>query len=159
MGLEHEEADQDSTCEPELVTCRYFWRGLGHADKALLWEELADWVEWLRQRYQLGSRIPACWWRHEAVVEELTALMAAHAVAYTCPADRRDLPREDMTAWHTQWLWPTVERLTRISDFSGCRPADCGYRRNRQPTLDGLADLIATHTERAGFSGTTQSRR
>ncbi|ATL67382.1 hypothetical protein CRH09_15425 [Nocardia terpenica] len=138
-----------------MVACRYSWRDLDHAGKALLWEELADWVTWLRHRYQLGSRIPACWWRHEAAVEELTALMAAHAAAYTCPAERRDLACEDLIAWHTQWLWPTLERLTRISDFSSCRPTDCGYRRNRQSTLDGLDDLIATHTARGSRTGGT----
>ncbi|MBF6062005.1 hypothetical protein IU500_19350 [Nocardia terpenica] len=147
--MDYQALHHDSSAEARIVACRYDWRDLDHAETALLWDELADWVAWLRHRYQLGSRVPGCWWRHEAVVEELTALMAAHAAAYTCPAHQRELPREDMTAWHTQWLWPTLERLTRISDFSSCRPTECGYRRNRQPELDGLADIIATHTARA----------
>ncbi|MFF0494583.1 hypothetical protein ACFYTQ_36665 [Nocardia sp. NPDC004068] len=134
---------------------RYLWRDLDHAETALLWRELAEWTGWLRHRYQLGSRIPACWWRHEAVVEELTALMAAHEAAYTCSIDQRDMPSEDPAAWHTQWLWPTLERLTQISDFSGCRPTDCRYRRHRQPTLDGLTDLIATYHARAHQSRAT----
>ncbi|WP_216895615.1 hypothetical protein [Nocardia alni] len=147
MTFDEERSQEDSVDLP--VPCRYSWPDLDFAGKAALWQDLADWVDWLRQRYQLGSRIPACWWRHEAVVEELTALMAAHIAAYTCPPAQAELAREDLTAWHTQWFWPTVERLTRISDFTGCRPTECGYRRTKQPTLDGLADLIATYTARA----------
>jgi len=149
-----EEQQQDSRDAIVLVPCRYAWRELDDADTARLWAELAQWVLWLRHRYQLGSRIPACWWRHEAVVEELTALMAAHTAAYTCPPEQVELSREDMTAWHTQWFWPVLERLTRISDFSGCRPTECGYRRSKQPTLEGLSDLIATHRARANQTST-----
>ncbi|MQY18960.1 hypothetical protein [Nocardia macrotermitis] len=148
MIFDDEGIQQDSADAP--VPCRYAWAELDAAEKAELWTELASWVDWLRHRYQLGSRVPPCWWRHEAVVEELTALMAAHTAAYSCPPEEAQLPREDPTAWHTQWFWPTVERLTRISDFTSCRPGDCGYRRHKQSTLDGLDDLIATYIARAG---------
>ncbi|NNH73832.1 hypothetical protein HLB23_28935 [Nocardia uniformis] len=125
-----------------LEPCRYRWRDLDQHDAALLWTELIEWAQWLRRRYQLGSRVPACWYRHEPVVEELTALMAAHTAAYWCDPDTVDLPREDMTAWHTQWLWPTIERLTRISDFSGCRPHHCRYHAHPQPVHAGVQDYL-----------------
>lgn len=127
-----------------LRPSRYSWRDLDRRGTAELWAELLDWVDWLRHRYQLGSRVPACWYRHDAVVEELTALMAAHTAAYWCDPDSTDLPREDMTAWHTQWLWPTIERLTRITDFSACRPHHCRYQDHAQPLHAGLDDYVAT---------------
>ncbi|MFF3569240.1 hypothetical protein ACFYXQ_15830 [Nocardia jiangxiensis] len=151
MTVDDEQNDEDPAEGP--VPCRYAWAELDAAGKAKLWEELEGWVGWLRHRYQLGSRIPPCWWRHEPVIEELTALMAAHTAAYTCPPDEAQTPREDLTAWHTQWLWPSIERLTRISDFTSCRPRDCGYRRHKQSTLDGLSDLIATYAARAARGG------
>ncbi|WP_405165601.1 hypothetical protein OG203_11175 [Nocardia sp. NBC_01499] len=129
---------------PQYYPCRYSWRHLDRDEAAALWEELIDWVGWLRQIYQLGSRIPSCWFQHDGVREELTALMAAHTAAYWCEQETAELPREDMTAWHTQWLWPTVERLTKISDFSGCQPRHCRYVRQPQPTQAGLTEYIAT---------------
>ncbi|MBF6461720.1 hypothetical protein IU433_22155 [Nocardia puris] len=129
-----------------LEPCRYSWRDLGQAQAAELWAELIEWVQWLRCRYQLGSRVPGCWYRHEVVVEELTALMAAHTAAYWCAPDAVDLPREDMTAWHTQWLWPTIERLTRISDFSACRPHHCRYQAHPQPVHAGVDDYLAAQS-------------
>ncbi|MEV6558294.1 hypothetical protein AB0M22_21455 [Nocardia sp. NPDC051756] len=128
---------------PQYYPCRYSWRHLDQKDAATLWEELIDWVGWLRHTYQLGSRVPSCWFQHDGVREELTALMAAHTAAYRCEQEATELPREDPTAWHTQWLWPTVERLTKISDFSACQPNHCRYTRQPQPTQAGLAEYIA----------------
>ncbi|QBS44912.1 hypothetical protein [Nocardia sp. CS682] len=127
---------------PQYYPCRYSWRHLARDEAAALWHELIDWVDWLRATYQLGSRIPGCWFQHDGVREELTALMAAHTAAYWCDTETADLPREDMTAWHTQWLWPTVERLTKISDFSGCQPRRCRYTPQPQPTLPSIAEYI-----------------
>ncbi|KAA8877334.1 hypothetical protein F3087_45000 [Nocardia colli] len=132
---------------PQYFPCRYSWRHLDRGEAAALWQELLDWVDWLRNTYQLGSRIPSCWFRHDSVREELTALMGAHAAAYYCERESTELPREDMTAWHTQWLWPTVERLTKISDFSACQPHHCRYTRQPQPTHDGLAEYVTDHLD------------
>ncbi|WP_280405114.1 hypothetical protein [Nocardia brasiliensis] len=128
--------------------CRYSWRHLDPAAAAELWRELIDWVGWLRATYQLGSRVPGCWFQHDCVREELTALMAAHTAAYWCNDETAELPSEDQAAWHNQWLWPTVERLTKVSDFSGCQPKSCRYTLQPQPTLDGLAEYIATDLDR-----------
>lgn len=122
--------------------CRFSWADLDTDAAAELWRELADWVDWLRHRYQLGSRIPTCWYRHGSAVETLTALMAAHHAAYLPGPDQRDTPREDLIAWHQQWLWPAIEQLTRISDFSSCGPGRCGYRTQPQPTHPGFEDFV-----------------
>lgn len=136
------ESDRLRRAEPNPDACRYNWADLDHDTAAALWHELADWVDWLRHRYQLGSRIPACWYRHGAAVEALTALMAAHTAAYLPGPDQRDTAREDLVAWHLQWLWPVLNEITRISDFSTCGPGRCGYRTQPQPLLPGLDDFV-----------------
>ncbi|NUS45389.1 MAG: hypothetical protein HOQ24_17075 [Mycobacteriaceae bacterium] len=129
--------------------CRYSWADLDIDAAEQLWRDLGDWVDWLRHRYQLGSRVPACWYRHGTAVETLTALMAAHHAAYLPGPDRHDTAREDLIAWHQQWLWPTVDQLTRVSDFSGCGPGRCGYRTQPQLTHPGFDDFVHTDlTER-----------
>jgi hypothetical protein len=60
----------------------YCWKDLSAAQQRALWSELADWVSWLVGRYDLQERVPACWVRHPAFVEELTALYAGWRHAY-----------------------------------------------------------------------------
>ena len=48
--------------------------------------QLRAWVAWIRHRYPLAKRVPACWAEHPEVVEELTALWLAWQQAYE---DRR----------------------------------------------------------------------
>ena len=44
---------------------------------------LRDWVEWFTVRYDVPvSVVPNCWWRHGALVEELSALHVAHLAAF-----------------------------------------------------------------------------
>jgi Domain of unknown function (DUF4913) len=61
------------------------WATLAAAAASQLWLDLAGWVGWLRGRYPLAERLPACWWRHPEVVEELTALWLAWQRAYLDP--------------------------------------------------------------------------
>jgi hypothetical protein len=59
------------------------WSELDPAETEQTLVELAEWVCWLAERYQLdGREVPACWWRHGAVVEELTGLWGSWQVAY-----------------------------------------------------------------------------
>lgn len=126
-----------------LVASRFAWRYLDAGEAAELWDELLDWVGWLRFRYQLESRVKPCWFRHGAVVEELTALMVAHSAVYFTDTEQRGQCREDLTAWHTQWLWPVVDRLNKVSDFSGCGAAGCKHEPKPQSTLGGLSEFVA----------------
>lgn len=131
----------DQTAAP--VPCRFAWRYLDAEEASQLWDELVDWVGWWRYRYQLESRVKACWFQHGAVVEELTALMVAHTAVYVTEAKARAQYREDLTAWHTHWMLPIVERLNRISDFSGCGPDGCKHEPKQQPTLRSITEFIA----------------
>ena len=47
------------------------------------WLLFVEWVVALQRRYQLpSSKLPKCWWRHPAAVEELAALWISHRNAY-----------------------------------------------------------------------------
>lgn len=83
------------------------WRHLPERQAAALWRELADWLTWLHSRYPLADTIPACWWRHPEIVEELTAALAAWKAAYQSPGASPYAPGE----WHDRWLPGLEHRL------------------------------------------------
>lgn len=59
------------------------WRTLEDTDAPQVWNELRDWVTWFTHRYNLPIRkIPPCWYKHGALVEELAALHTAWLVSY-----------------------------------------------------------------------------
>lgn len=61
------------------------WRYLTEPQHQALLTELRSWVEWLVERYELGStrhQVPPCWAEHPVAVEELTGLMVSWKAAY-----------------------------------------------------------------------------
>ena len=63
------------------------WRELPAPNTPGAWMRLRSWVEWFTVRYRISeSTVPACWFKHGELVEELTALYTAH-VALFSPAD------------------------------------------------------------------------
>jgi hypothetical protein len=63
------------------------WRTLPDDKAREAWEALRGWVEWFTVRYDIPlSTVPDCWYKHPALVEELSALRAAHTVSF----DSRD---------------------------------------------------------------------
>ena len=83
------------------------WRDLGPIGAQVLWDRLNDWVGWLRGRYPLAEQLPACWWRHPELVEELTALWLAWRAAYTDPTAVMTQPAE----FHDRWLPGALHRV------------------------------------------------
>ena len=69
------------------------WRKLDAKRAADTWKTLAEFVGWLVERYDLGDVIPACWWCHGAITEELTALWLSWIVAYADPEAEPDACR------------------------------------------------------------------
>lgn len=122
------------------------WRHLDNDGARELWVELAEWVQWLRERYDLGREIKACWFRHSPLVEELTAAMYAHSEAYQQISKN---PHHGLAAgWHNQVLWPLVRRLKDVTSFEDCRPDSCGYRPTPAPINPGLAEFLAADIDR-----------
>jgi hypothetical protein len=83
------------------------WRHLGPHAAETLTAELSDWVDWLRHRYPLARRFPACWADHPEIVEELTGLWLAWQAAYTEP----DPPLTAAADWHDRWLPGLLHRM------------------------------------------------
>lgn len=100
---------------------RWTWCYLSAADAETLMVELADWVEWLVDRYQLYEdrhAIEACWAEHPVAVEELTALMVAWKAEFGAEVRK---PSAGPISWHANWLWPTLERVNIVSGTRSCR--------------------------------------
>lgn len=63
------------------------WRTLPDHKAREAWAALRAWVEWFTVRYDIPvSIVPDCWFKHPALVEELSALHAAHTASF----DHRD---------------------------------------------------------------------
>lgn len=122
------------------------WRYLDQVEAADLWNELIPWVEYLRARYDLGSRhILGCWFRHHPLVEELTAAMYAHREVYQLL--KKNVYHGGLSAWHYQVLWPLIGRLNKITSFDDCRNGECGYRPAPSPIADDVAEYIAADVD------------
>ncbi|WP_185981913.1 hypothetical protein [Skermania sp. ID1734] len=133
-------AGQDGS-DVEKFDIVWSWRHLDAERAAALWEELLDWVDWLRRRYQFDyGALPGCWWRHGGAVEELTALMCAHKAAYHAESKPTDY-RADLAAWHRSYLWPCIDRLHTIT--TGCTGHTCRAATDAPDTYPGLTDHVA----------------
>ncbi len=65
--------------EPEIIR----WRDLDAPTATAELSRLADWVDWLTNRYNLDHKlIPPCWSQHGALVEELSALRTLWEASY-----------------------------------------------------------------------------
>lgn len=124
------------------------WTALDSSHAAKRWGQLLDWVDWLREHYQLRETLPACWYDHPPMLEELSALRSSWFGAYLDPQAHA----ADGSAWH-DLLDRTLQRL-REWDRTSC--AD-GTHRPEVPTPDDTdhshrertvhADLAARETE------------
>lgn len=90
------------------------WCSLDRAQAREEWSALAGWVDWLADRYGLSEQVPACWYRHASILEELSALRAAWLGAYEAPNARAS----DGVTWHDM-LSRVLDRV-REWDRSGC---------------------------------------
>lgn len=74
------------------------WQTLTDADAPAAWNALREWVEWFTVRYDISeSTVPVCWYKHGDLVDELSALHAAHLIAFD-PSDAGLGP----IRWHEQ---------------------------------------------------------
>jgi hypothetical protein len=68
-------AGVDDEYEPiEAFFSPIHWPTLTAEEAELEWPALRDWVEQLFVRFPNCSRVPACWWRHNDLVELFSAL-------------------------------------------------------------------------------------
>lgn len=91
----------------------WVWSSLTAAEASLAWAHLTGWVDQLVARYGLHEAVPACWYAHPPLVEELSALRAAWLAAYH-PRAKPD----QAAVWHD-----VLDRvLTRVRGWNrtGC---------------------------------------
>jgi hypothetical protein len=139
--------------QPQLTEHPVNWAALDPEQAAEQWSLLVDFTDWLRDRYQLHERIPACWYAHSPLVEELSALRTAWIGAYLDPQARLDEPLH----WHD-----ALDRtLARLHDWDRRGCADGTHRPDCPPPDDTdhshreravYADLTARETERASVA-------
>jgi hypothetical protein len=95
------------------------WDALSGEDAAAQWQALRSWVSWFRTTFAVDHRVvPPCWYRHDAVVELLSALRDHWRAAYD--------PLNSPTAaseWH-RVLAQLEPRLREWAARTGCTPTE-----------------------------------
>ena len=91
------------------------WAELDRDAAAQVWAWLIGWVGWAVDRYQLVEEIPACWYQHPPLIEELSALAAAWHTAYDDAA-----PADGPLLWHERFARARL-RLRGWDDYTRCR--------------------------------------
>lgn len=84
--------------------------------------DLDEWVAWLIETFELEDEIPACWRKHGAMVEEISALRAAHAGALDSFESR---PVERLL-----WQESLLRSLQRLSEWDRRRCRSRGHYPN-----------------------------
>jgi hypothetical protein len=120
--LEDLETRPRNTAHAPAAWC---WRDLGPHAQTELMNQLDSWTAWLRHRYPLARKIPACWAQHPELLEELTALWLAWQAAYQQP----DAPLTAPADWHDRWLPGVLHRLEH-----GPFALDCSDSHASRPT-------------------------
>ena len=99
---------------PPLPVC---WPALTPKERSEQFQALADWINWLTACYTLDQRvIPACWSKHTALIEELSALRTAWLSAFAATA-----PGSAPLEWHSHFS-TARQRLADWVSRTGCRP-------------------------------------
>ena len=120
---------------PEMVRYRlpWCWEGLDDDEVTQRMRLLAKWVSWFVARYHLAGRVPACWYRHPGLVDELKALWYQHqeVTRPLVPEGPADFPGEvkaeepkvaarQYREWHDgRWRW-TVGPLADARGYREC---------------------------------------
>lgn len=90
------------------------WKYATGERRGELWEIINDFVSWINHRYFADYRskqIVPCWYRHGAIVEELTGLWAAWWDA----SYNAKKPNAKMADFHRRYFWPAMEQIWSLS--------------------------------------------
>lgn len=91
------------------------WRVADQRQAAAQMEPLREFVDWLIATYNVQpSVIPPCWWKHPALIQELYALHAFHAMAF----DSQD-PGQGPIGFQERWFMAR-SRLSEYTNDTGC---------------------------------------
>lgn len=107
------------------------WRDLPPEQAPIEWQTLRGWVEWVTTRFDVPvSLIPDCWWKHPALVEELSALHTAWRTAYD---------KQDSGLGPVMWLerWHNAKARLRAAYPGSCTS---GHQPHKRRTWEGITD-------------------
>lgn len=88
------------------------WPSMPAEDVDAAWPELYGWVAALQQRFPEMVRLPACWYRHNGLVEALEALRDHERSSYAATA-----PPTAAVAWHIAFRDIEARLRTWIADL------------------------------------------
>ena len=97
------------------------WPTLNAREIATEWHSLRTWVVQLRTRYPNAVRIPECWWRHNDLVEALSALRDYERACF-----RPAAPATAAVEWHRAFRDIEARMETWIKRFT-CGIAGRGH--------------------------------
>ena len=131
------DAQAQAPADEPVAYVPYCWRYVSASEARGLWVRLREWVDWVNARYFSSSweSIRPCWFRHPAVVEELTALWAAWEAAYRA-SDGDGF--SDAALWWHEKLHTVVLRLWD-EQFAECKAGHQEpdvYERITDPSFD-----------------------
>ncbi|MFJ3826010.1 hypothetical protein [Streptomyces nodosus] len=83
----------DPVDEPMEFSAPYgfVWAAMAPGERYSRMRELAQWVNWLVDAFELHEHLPSCWYRHPSVLEHLTALYASWVRIYCSSTSSGDL--------------------------------------------------------------------
>jgi len=87
--------DPDAEGQDAAAPPAWIWSAMEPAERRARLRELATWVDWLTTTFELHNTIPRCWYRHQPVVEHLTALYTGWVRTYCGTDPGRDLAEAD----------------------------------------------------------------
>jgi len=124
-GGEFDGADAAGLVEDRLdallgrATGPVMWDALSGEEAAEQWRAMRAWVLWFRTRFAFDHRVvPLCWYRHDALIELLSALRDHWRVAY----DPINSPT-GASEWHRA-LAQLEPRLREWAARTGCTPTE-----------------------------------
>lgn len=136
------------------------WDRLDGPARKAAWADLAAWVTWLHDRYELSveERLPHCWAQHPGLIEELSALRAWRLETWNAPQPSGQAARY----WHAEMRQTITAALTFYA--AGCRaghrdaqPATPELRRRWAAIPPGLPGAPDPGNTGSFLGGTTMS--
>jgi hypothetical protein len=111
----------------------WHWENLKRATRERRMRLLATWVSWFVARYHLAGRVPACWYRHPGLADELKALWYQYQevtrplvpkIAEEFPGKTKveepKVAARQYREWHeARWRW-TIGPLADATGYREC---------------------------------------
>jgi hypothetical protein len=118
------------------------WERVSAEQRRLRWQDLMQWVEWLRRTHEDMVRLPDCWPHHLHLRSELAMFRYWHMRAFEMMRD----PSEG-----TRWYQSLAVSAERWRELATCEhEAPLGFEemalRDREATVKSFVDAVVDET-------------